>query len=90
MLEKEEQKVTDGYFTRLSKFDKPFVYCAALLGFYGGLMIIHETVLKEIFREKYELDGDIIQKTMLCIYLPWDFKILFGIICDTMNLPFFS
>ena len=49
----------------------------------------------EIFRKyedenKKKLSIDQIQMMMAFIMFPWDFKILYGIISDTVKLPFFN
>ena len=37
---------------------------------------------------RYNLSADEITEYMMVIFLPWDFKILYGIICDTVVLPY--
>ena len=44
----------------------------------------------EIFRKQYSMDADRLQLTMAFIGLPWDFKILYGVITDTVRLPCFE
>ena len=44
----------------------------------------------EIFRKDNTITVDQIQIMMAFIMLPWDFKILYGILADTVKLPFFS
>lgn len=50
-------------------------------------MILFEVVLIEIFRTTYGLELDPIQIIMVFVKLPWDYKIIYGIICDTVRVP---
>ena len=34
--------------------------------------------------------GQLLQAGMALVMFPWDFKVVYGIICDTTNLPFFK
>jgi hypothetical protein len=54
-----------------------------------GLSFIFEIVTRETLRTKYSLSGDEIQKFFLFVYLPWDLRIVWGIICDTIKIPGF-
>ena len=45
---------------------------------------------KEIFRTQYGLDGDQLQLAGALSMIPWDFKLVYGIICDTVIIPKFE
>ena len=53
----------------------------------GGMMVLFQIVLIEIFRTDYGLDLDTIQVIMVFVKLPWDYKIFYGVICDTVRIP---
>ena len=46
-----------------------------------------DLVFREIMRTEYGAEIDELQLFMTFVFIPWDFKILFGIITDTVKLP---
>ena len=56
----------------------------------GGFVILYSIALKEIFKSHYKMEPDEMQLAGAYIFIPWDAKILYGIMCDTVKLPFFS
>ena len=88
--DKEITPESGGLLKRLSRYDRSFLANLSLVYINNGLQVLVDVVLKEILREKYGLEGDEIQKYMMFIFLPWDFKILYGIICDTLVIPCFE
>lgn len=47
-------------------------------------------MLQQILKVNYGVGVNANQMAITFITLPWDFKILYGIICDTMALPGFK
>ena len=53
----------------------------------GGMIVLYDVVFIEILRTNYGLDLDSIQVLIVIANLPWNCKIIFGVICDTVRLP---
>ena len=85
-----EKKDTPSYSTRLIKnYDISFLGTFALLYINGaGLKQFLELVFREIMRKEYNTGPDDLQLFMTFVLIAWDFKILFGIVTDTVKLPF--
>ena len=56
----------------------------------GGFKVLYTVALMEILRVTYGLNPDELQVAEAFMLFPWDFKILYGIICDTLSLPRFE
>ena len=54
----------------------------------GGFKALYSIVLREILRKNYMMKLDKLQVVMTFILLPWDFKVFYGVICDTVRVPF--
>ena len=52
--------------------------------------MLFSVALNDIFKNTYNLEPEQLNIVNAFIMFPWDFKILYGIICDTIKLPFFS
>ena len=77
------------YFQRINKYyDRSFTITLASLYLNGGFKVLFSISLMEIFRKDKTLSIDQTQMMMAFIMFPWDFKILYGIISDTVKLPF--
>ena len=82
---------TTSYWRRIcTRYDRSFIANLACLYINGGFKVLFSVALQEILRVKYKLSPTELQVTFAFIMFPWDFKILYGIICDTVKLPFFS
>lgn len=55
----------------------------------GGFKALYSVALKPIFKKVYGLSPNQMQVSEAWLIFPWDFKILYGIIADTIQLPFF-
>jgi len=79
---------TPSYFTRLIKtYDISFLGTLGALYINGGFKILFDLVLIEILRTEYDKDPNNLQLFMTYVMISWDFKVLFGIIADTVKLP---
>lgn len=56
----------------------------------GGFKTLYTIALREILRTHYKMPLDKLQVVMSFVYLPWDFKVLYGVTCDTVRVPFFK
>ena len=54
----------------------------------GGMKILYGLVLREIFRTYYKIELDELQTIMAFLLTPWDFKFFYGLVCDTVRIPF--
>lgn len=52
----------------------------------GGLKVLYRVVLLEIFRSRYNLKLDTIQLVMTFVSIPWDYKVIYGVICDSVKI----
>lgn len=50
--------------------------------------MLDQIVLREIFRVQYKLSLDKIQLIMAFVNTPSNFKILYGVLCDIVRIPF--
>ena len=50
--------------------------------------MLYRVVFQEILRKDYEMQLDKLQVVMSFVMAPWDFKVLYGIVCDTVRIPF--
>ena len=79
------------YRKRISTFyDKSFIANLSFLYINGGFKVLYTVALSELLREHYGLNPDELQVAEAFMLFPWDFKILYGVICDTLSLPGFS
>lgn len=79
------------FWRRIStNYDPSFIANLACLYVNGGCKVFYSVALQEILRVKYKLSPTELQVAFAFIMFPWDFKILYGIICDTVKLPFFA
>ena len=56
----------------------------------GGFKRLYDVALKEMGKTTYKLSPNELQVGEAFIILPWDFKVFYGITCDTIKLPFYS
>lgn len=56
----------------------------------GGFKILYSVALKEMFKTTYMLSPNQLQVAETFIISPWDFKVFYGIISDTVRLPYFK
>ena len=76
------------YFTRITKtYDISFLGTLGALYINGGFKILFSLVLIEILRTEYDSNADNLQLFLTYVMIIWDFKVLFGIITDTVKLP---
>jgi hypothetical protein len=79
------------FFIRIfTQYDTSFVANLALLYVNGGFKVLYTVALQEIGKTVYGLSPDALQLSSAFVLLPWDFKILYGITCDTIALPGFK
>ena len=77
-----------GFFKRImTTYDRKFVWLLALLYTNGGFKALFLTVAQEMFKTQYHQGPDQLQITLAYILFPWNFKIFYGIISDTMAIP---
>jgi len=70
-------------------YERSFVLNLAFLYINGGFKVLYDVALKEMFKSIYKLSPNELQVAEAFIIFPWDFKIFYGIICDTIMLPGF-
>jgi hypothetical protein len=73
-----------------SSYEHSFVLNLALLYVNGGFKVLYDVALKEMFRTFYKMSPNELQVAEAFIIMPWDFKIFYGIICDTIKIPFYN
>ena len=79
------------YLKRIALYDKTFTINLGAIFFNNGVtQTFFVVVLQQILKVDYGLGVNANQMALTFITLPWDFKILYGIICDTMALPCFK
>ena len=72
-----------------SNYEKSFIMTLALLYVNGGFKVLYSVALKKIFKDTYGMSPTELQVVEALILFPWDFKILYGIMADTVSLGFF-
>ena len=70
-------------------YDKSFTSNLALTYINGGFKALYSIALQSMFKKIYNLTPNQLQIQLAFILFPWDFKILYGIISDTVMLPCF-
>jgi hypothetical protein len=86
---KDEEEYPARCFTRLNKFyDKAFLLCLGSIYANNGFQTLYSVCLNPIFKNHYGLSPTEMQLKRAFIVMPWDFKVLFGIIGDTIRIPF--
>lgn len=80
------------YLKRVStNYDKSFTFNYGAIFFNNGITQTFCSVcLQQILKVNYGLGVNANQMSLTFIFLPWDFKILYGIICDTVRPPGFQ
>ena len=73
-----------------ANYDRSFVSNLAFLYVNGGFKVLYSVALKEILKSNYGMSPNQLQVAEAFILFPWDFKILYGIVADTIILPCFS
>ena len=76
------------YFKRITKtYNISFLGTLGAIYINGGFKILFSLVFIEILRTEYDSDPDNLQLFLTYVMISWDFKVLFGIIADTVKLP---
>lgn len=79
-----------GFFKRIwSTYDHTFIGNLCLLYINGGFKVLYTVVFQEMLKTKYKLGPDELQVAHSFNSLPWDFKVFYGIISDTVPVPCF-
>ena len=74
-----------------SIYDRSFITNLALVYINGGLFqSLNNVALRAIFKTTYHFNPTQLQVQMAFNILPWDFKLFYGIIADTVVLPCFK
>ena len=72
-----------------NNYDHTFLGNLGLLYVNGGFKVLYSIVLQEMMKTQYGLSPNELQVASAFIILPWDFKIFYGIMSDTVPLPYF-
>lgn len=70
------------------RFDTPFINFFILQNFNHGLWVSAILALKDYYKDYLHLDPGESQLYITIVYIPWSFKILYGLISD--NVPLFG
>ena len=71
-------------------YDASFSAMLSLLYMNGGFKSLYQVAFQNMLKYTYNISPNQIQVAMAVIIIPWDFKILYGIICDTIVMPCFK
>lgn len=93
-IEPEEAAISNSDLSFMKRiwrtYDHSFIGLLGLTYVNGGFKVLYTIVLQEMFKSKYMLGPDKLQVALAFITLPWNLKIFYGIVSDTIPVPFFK